>query len=174
MSRLIKHAAVLTLLPVFVLIISSNFALPAQASNWHSGYKFHDRSLGFDIYWKWGDLMDIKHDMVSIRAVSSIAVTELCAISLTDIKEMAYPTQVQMNLNFKSFNGLPRYQDMSELVFSEDQSESGGIESALFNNGKLIRTTIHFVRCDSPYPNLNVPSRSQYSYPTWNGLQLIH
>ena len=117
--------------------------------------------------------MDIKHDMISIRVVSSVAMSELCAYSLTDVKEGNMPGQVQMNMKYMNFNGLPRYSDTAELVFVEDQYNNDQIQGVLLNNGKILKTSIYFARCDDPYPNFGVTLKSKFSYPTWNGINLV-
>jgi hypothetical protein len=104
-----NHKVVLIPFILLALVLSQNTAL---ATNWHSGYKYHDTSLGFDIYWKWNDITSMKNDSAAINAVASVPVTELCAVLVQKWSGNAVEDQTDLYSPYTNFNGLPAHENV--------------------------------------------------------------
>jgi hypothetical protein len=150
------------LLTVVALTLSSVVSGSAEASNWHSGFKYHDTSLGFDIYWRWNDSTDMKQDMAGINVMASIPMTELCANLIQYWSGSDSPDIWPLYSPYLNFNGLPAHQYTSVLFFDIDPGTWYEYTGPYFHK-HLTKTVVQFVRCDSSYPD------NFYRKGVWNG-----
>jgi hypothetical protein len=144
-----NHKVVLIPFILLALVLSQNTAL---ATNWHSGYKYHDTSLGFDIYWKWNDITSMKNDSAAINAVASVPVTELCAVLVQKWSGNAVEDQTDLYSPYTNFNGLPAHENTGMLMFGIEKGYWAYMTGNYLHK-HLIRTSVKFVKCSNVYPD---------------------
>lgn len=131
----------------------------SEASNWHSGYKYHDTSLGFDIYWKWDEVTDIQNYSAAIRIVASAPITELCAnLNLFWNKDLSSADTYPFSTPYMNWNALAPHNDSGVMYFDL-------VNDTPWTKKHLSKTQVQFVRCDTSWPD----------YPpkgAWNGYSI--